>query len=228
MDNHQTVIVRKPWGYEYLAYKNDTVALWVLHIAHGERTSMHCHPTKTTGLVVLGGEAEINFIADNRRLTAPAKQMIRRGLFHQTHAVSEQGVVMFEFETPIDKDDLVRLQDNYGRENSGYEDIQHELPKTEDCVWIDDTKFNQYFIGSSTVTVMPVVNLSDLDELQDDDIIAFIRGGLIKVINRREHLVTMPGDVGHAKVVKHVAKQMDAFAENSAIMVIQKQYFNQY
>jgi hypothetical protein len=37
----------------------------------------------------------------------------------------------------------------------------------------------------------------------------------------------MPGDVGHAKVVKHVAKQMDAFAENSAIMVIQKQYFNQ-
>jgi hypothetical protein len=120
-----------------------------------------------------------------------------------------------------------RQQDNYGRENSGYEDIQHELPKTEDCVWIDDTKFNQYFIGSSTVTVMPVDNLSDLEDLKDDDIIAFIRGGLIKVINRREHLVTMPGDVGHAKVVKHVAKQMDAFAEDSVIMVIQKQYFNQ-
>lgn len=227
MNQHQTVIVRKPWGYEYLAYKNEVLALWVLHIAPGERTSLHCHPTKTTGLVVLDGRAEMNFIADSKILEAPAKQMIRRGLFHQTHAVSDNGVIMFEFETPVDKNDLVRLVDNYGRENAGYEGPQYELPKTEDCLLIDDSQPNKYFVGSSVINVLPVSRLSDLDDLGPDDIIAFIRGGLVKEIDGKEHLVTMPGDVGYAKVVKYVAKQMDGFADNSVIMVIQpKKYIS--
>jgi mannose-6-phosphate isomerase-like protein (cupin superfamily) len=225
MDKHQTVIVQKPWGYEYLAYKNSEVALWVLHIAHGEATSMHCHPTKTTGLVLLDGQAEINFISDSKILTAPAKQMIRRGLFHQTRAVSDNGVIMFEFETPVDKNDLVRLKDNYGRENAGYEGAHYQLPKTEDCLWIDDQQRNQYFVGSSKITVIPVNQLDDLNELNNNDIVAFIRGGLIKIVDDREHLVTVPGDVGYVKVVKHVAEQMDGFANNSVIMLIQEQKF---
>lgn len=225
MDKHQTVIVQKPWGYEYLAYKNSEVALWVLHIAKGEATSMHCHPTKTTGLVLLDGQSEINFISDNKILTAPAKQMIRRGLFHQTRAISDRGVIMFEFETPVDKNDLVRLKDNYGRENAGYEGVHYELPKTEDCVWIDDSKQNKYFIGSSVITVIPVSELEELNQLNDNDIVAFIQGGLIKNIDDREHMVTVPGDVGYVKVVKHVAEQMDGFAADSVIMLIQEQKY---
>lgn len=225
MNNHQTVIVRKPWGYEYLAYKNEVLALWVLHIAQGERTSLHCHPTKTTGLVVLDGKAEMNFIADSKFLVAPAKQMIRRGLFHQTHAVSENGVIMFEFETPVDKNDLVRLKDNYGRENSGYEDSTFELPKTEDCLKIDDSQPNTYFVGSSVVSILPVNKLSDLDSLKANDIIAFIRGGLVKEVDGKKHLVTVPGDVGYAEVVQHVSKQMDGFDDNSVIMIIQPKKF---
>jgi mannose-6-phosphate isomerase-like protein (cupin superfamily) len=221
-NNHQTVIVRKPWGYEYLAYKNENVALWVLHIAHNESTSMHCHPTKTTGLVVVDGQAKIDFIADSKLLDAPAKQMIRRGLFHQTQALSDNGIIMFEFETPVDKDDLVRLKDNYGRKDSGYEGTQYELPRTEDCLWIDDTKETTYVIGSSVVKIIPVSKLADLNKLDDNDIIAFIRGGLIKIVDRREHLVTVPGDVGLVKVVKQVAKEMDAFARDSVLMLIQK------
>jgi hypothetical protein len=31
----------------------------LLHIKCGEKTSMHCHPTKTTGLVLLQGYAEL-------------------------------------------------------------------------------------------------------------------------------------------------------------------------
>ena len=112
-------IVNKPWGYEYIAYQNAHVALKVLHIKHGERTSLHCHPSKSTGLVLVEGEAVISFIADQTKLTAPAKKMIRRGLFHQTHAISDSGVIMLEIETPIDQDDLVRLRDDYGRQATG-------------------------------------------------------------------------------------------------------------
>ena len=64
--SYRTKVVKKPWGYEYLAYENDHVGLWFLHIEKNQQTSMHCHPKKTTGLVLLEGEAEVSFLADKR------------------------------------------------------------------------------------------------------------------------------------------------------------------
>jgi len=217
MNEHKSVIVRKPWGYEYLAYQNASVALWVLHIQPGEMTSMHCHPNKTTGLVVVGGRAEINFIADSKTILAPGKQMIRRGLFHQTKAVSALEVVMLEVETPVDKNDLVRLRDAYGRTDNGYEGAQFELPKTDDCLWIGGA--GQYHIGSCLATVE---NATDdiLNDKNQDDIIMFLQGGLTKIVDGKTHMVTVPGDVGVVKVVRQVAKEMDGFAPNTILMTI--------
>ena len=219
MANHETVIVRKPWGYEYLAFQNASVALWLLHINPGERTSMHCHPNKSTGLVVLDGSAEINFIADSKKLQAPAKQMIRRGLFHQTHAVGSTPVLMFEVETPVDKDDLVRLHDNYGRKDSGYEDSQFELPKTTDCLWISSVD-RTYLFANRQITVELVTNNNILDSKDPTDIIMFLQGGLVKTVNNRQHEVIKPGDVGTVQVVQQVVREMDGFADNSIIMTI--------
>ena len=55
--NYSDVIVKKPWGYEYLIFENDFVAIWMLQIIRKRRTSMHCHPNKKTGLVLLSGNA---------------------------------------------------------------------------------------------------------------------------------------------------------------------------
>jgi hypothetical protein len=224
MNNHNTVIVRKPWGYEYLAYKGDKMSLWLLHINQGERTSLHCHPTKTTGLVLVGGCAEINFISDSKILKSPSKQMIRRGLFHQTCAITD--VILLEAETPIDKNDLVRLNDSYGRENSGYEKSDSELPKNEDCIWITeptDNNIHQYKVGNS---VLYVTNARDnvLDEFHDDDLIMVLKGGLIKDIDGRNHEVVVPGDVGFVKVVKRVAKEMDGFKHGSVLMFVKEKF----
>jgi quercetin dioxygenase-like cupin family protein len=137
MSNHNINIVKKPWGYEYLAYENENVGLWFLYIAPGQSTSMHCHPKKTTGLVLLDGEAEISFLADKRQLKSLDKVMIRRGLFHSTKAVSDKGAFVFEIETPVDKQDLVRLNDQYGRASKPYEDDTFEEAKTNDCYLLD-------------------------------------------------------------------------------------------
>jgi mannose-6-phosphate isomerase-like protein (cupin superfamily) len=221
MDNHNTVIIRKPWGYEYIAYQNQEVALKVLHISPGERTSMHCHPDKSTGLVVVKGQARINFIADQSVLDAPAKKMIRRGLFHQTEAISQEGVVMLEIETPIDKDDLVRLKDSYGRTDTGYEGSEHELPKHDECVWIENpVSTKQYQIGDCTVTIERLTSIENFLTKTDNDIIMFLQGGLVKTISGRQHLVTKPGDVGEVKVVRQVASEMDGFAEDTIILTI--------
>lgn len=216
-------IVSKPWGYEYIVYQNEYVAMKLLHIRQGERTSLHCHPNKSTGLVVISGTAEINFIADSRTLTAPAKQMIRRGLFHQTHAISPGGILMLEIETPVDKDDLVRLKDNYGRKDSGYEGEQFELPVTEECVWFDDPPVqykNHYTVGAVDIAIERIFDIKTLEYNSDNDIVIFLRGGLIKSIKGRQHLVTQPGDVGNVNVIRQVAQEMDGFAPNTIIMTV--------
>ena len=63
--SYDKTIVKKPWGYEYLVYENDKVGLWFLHITKDQQTSMHCHPNKTTGLILLDGEAEVSFLSDS-------------------------------------------------------------------------------------------------------------------------------------------------------------------
>ncbi len=138
--SHDINIVKKPWGYEYLVYQNNDVGLWFLYIAPNQSTSMHCHPKKTTGLVLLDGEAEISFLADSRKLKSIDKVMIRRGLFHSTKAISDKGAFIFEIETPTDKQDLVRLNDQYGREFKPYEDCSFEQLKTDNCLWIEEPK----------------------------------------------------------------------------------------
>ena len=47
--------------------------------------------------------------------------MISRGLFHSIKSISKEGLLALEFETPVDKNDLVRLKDSYGRKNKSYE-----------------------------------------------------------------------------------------------------------
>ena len=87
--NYKNVVVKKPWGYEYLAYENEYVGLWFLHIEKDQETSLHCHPKKDTGLIVLDGAVNVSFLNDITRLIAGRKVMIIKGLFHSTKAISE-------------------------------------------------------------------------------------------------------------------------------------------
>lgn len=211
------MIVTKPWGFEYVAYQNENAALWVLHIKKGHKTSLHCHPNKTTGLIVVSGTVEINFIADSKTIVAPGKQMIRRGLFHQTHALTDD-VVLFEIETPVDKNDLVRLNDSYGRENFGYESSHTEIPKTEECLCFDDTP--KIITAFNRKIQIERASISCINSKNDKDIIVFLNGNLIKKIEENVHNVIKPGDVGYANVVKTVVSHMDGFTEDAVILTI--------
>jgi len=121
----ENVIVQKPWGYEYLVYENDNVGVWYLNIEYGQQTSLHSHPNKKTGLIILSGVAEISFLNHKFNLVPPDKTMIRHGVFHSTKCISKQGLKVLEVETPKDKTDLVRLEDSYGRAGQPYENSKH-------------------------------------------------------------------------------------------------------
>ena len=223
MDSYKNKIVDKPWGYEYLIYENDLVALWLLHIKPNQKTSLHCHPKKTTGLVLLSGKAELSFLADKKIINSPDKQMLRRGLFHQTKSLSEDGIIVLEIETPNDKGDLIRLKDSYGRENKGYEKSNYEREKNIECIWINEPKENEsrtYKVKDKLIEVYSVTSKDFLKKMNDTDIVMFLNGGLGKNVDGKERLATMPGDVGRAAVIKKVAEEMDYVSKNTLVLKI--------
>ena len=170
---YDTSVVKKPWGYEYLVYENDKVGLWFLYIAKDQQTSMHCHPNKTTGLILLDGEAELSFLSDSCKLKPVSKTMIRKGLFHSTKATSENGAFVFEIETPVQKHDLVRLEDKYGREGKPYEDSTFETPKQEDCLWIEN-KDSEYNFANCNIKVEKITDIEILNQKEDSENIIFL------------------------------------------------------
>ena len=118
-------VVYKPWGYEHVIYRNlQHLSVTLLRINYNKNTSLHCHPNKKTGFIVVSGKAIIQLgLWKNtaKYYKAPSKLMIRTGLFHSIKAVSKGGLFALEFETPFNKNDLVRFKDNYGRQSKPYE-----------------------------------------------------------------------------------------------------------
>ncbi len=123
--DYSKVVVKKPWGYEYLLYQNGVVAVWILYIKPGFQTSMHCHPNKKTSLVLLSGEARCLNLHQETKLLPGDGLLIEKGVFHCTASLSEQGIFVMEIESPINKRDLIRLKDSYGRVGQGYETVDH-------------------------------------------------------------------------------------------------------
>ena len=204
-------IVSKPWGFEYLVYESPEMALWLLHIKGGHSTSLHCHPTKTTGFLLLSGRASLEFIADSKVIEAPNKEMIRRGLFHRTRALSEEGIWVLEAENPNDKEDLVRLDDAYGRGALGYESGDSLRERGAGELWIETATTGPTLFEHEhfTFLVERPASLQYFSDLPEDDLLMFLSGGLSKTVNGRTHLATVAGDIGQAGIVASVARQME-------------------
>jgi len=181
INNLDNAVVKKPWGYEYLCYKNKDLAIWLLHIENNKQTSFHCHTKKHTSLIVLKGEIIIYFMRGHKKLNAIDKINIFRSRFHSTKALTDD-VFLLEVETPIDKNDLVRLKDYYGRENLGYENSDFYTEKNNSHLNIaesDETKFNDIYLNHT------YANNIDFSKLTDKDLLIFTYGGVFADSNKQ-------------------------------------------
>ena len=214
-------VVKKPWGYEYLVYENEYVGLWFLHIQEGQSTSMHCHPNKTTGLMVIDGEAEVSFLSNTFDLKPCHKLMIRKGLFHSTKAISKNGAQIFEIETPVDKHDLVRLDDQYGRTGKPYESKFYESPKYDDCLWIEDPKDGieiTYKFKNLKIKVASIKTIKELENLPDHLNIIFLRGGISTDYDIN---VAGPGDIVRIDVLKKLTNVFKKINKKTIILKVE-------
>lgn len=218
--DYKFVQVKKPWGHEYLCYQNEVLAIWFLHIENGQRTSLHCHPNKHSGYVVLQGLAELNFLRGTMRLKGLEKVHIFRSRFHSTQALSEGGAFILEIETPEDKHDLVRLEDAYGRQGKSYEGSESEFPKDTDCLWIGepgDEKSYNIFKGCSIRHFRPESD-EELLHLVEQDFFVVMRGGVQASIGAQ---ILWPGDVVDGVSLGRLSKAFELISGTTLLHIKQ-------
>jgi mannose-6-phosphate isomerase-like protein (cupin superfamily) len=108
--------VEKPWGYELVWARTDRYVGKILHVKAGHVLSLQYHNQKDETMHVLSGELILRTQPGETLLARPFRAgesvHIRPKLIHQIEAVVDTDVL--EAST-AELDDLVRLQDRYGR-----------------------------------------------------------------------------------------------------------------
>jgi mannose-6-phosphate isomerase len=111
--------VAKPWGYEIIWAETDRYVGKLLHIAAGQKLSRQYHNKKDETFLVESGEMdlEIGQGADLRVLRMKPRDSFHCAplTIHRMVAVTDVDVI--EVSTP-ELDDVVRLEDAYGREGT--------------------------------------------------------------------------------------------------------------
>ena len=199
--------VIKPWGSEYKIYSNSISSTKLLRINSDKSTSLHCHPIKKTGFVLIKGEVEVDLgFYNSKKLSPVSRLMIRPGLFHCTKNLNKETATILEIETPIDKDDLVRFKDNYGRENQPYEDKKSMVELGKNDPLFDEPKqnsVNEYTVDGINIKINKTNNVNQLLKLENNSIIAVLDGGFASDDNQ---LVLSPGDIVGLETIKKLVE----------------------
>lgn len=113
--------VEKPWGYELVWAETDAYVGKILFVKAGESLSLQFHREKDESWLVQSGRAKVELgsagdaVLHEEVVGAGATFRFRPGTVHRITAVEDTMIV--EVSTPH-LDDVVRLEDRYGREGT--------------------------------------------------------------------------------------------------------------
>ena len=113
--------IAKPWGEEVILARSDGAVRKLLRIHAGRRLSLQYHRRKRETLIVLRGQLLLTL---GESLDALERRILRRGdrasippgTIHRLEALGGDAEVLeLALDVAPDGDDVVRLQDDYGR-----------------------------------------------------------------------------------------------------------------
>jgi len=117
--NNEITRVDKPWGYELHWAKTDRYVGKILHINAGHALSLQYHVRKEETILLWSGRLQFDIEQNGslKRLDVKPGQRIHvvPGTVHRMTAIEDCDI--FEVSTP-ELDDVVRLEDRYGREDA--------------------------------------------------------------------------------------------------------------
>ncbi len=208
-NEYDNIVISKPWGYEYVVYRNkNNLSVTLLNIEHNKSTSLHCHPNKKSGFVLINGKAQFQLGLRKKNTeihSSPSKRMIARGLFHSIKSLSPKGLTILEFETPVDKNDLVRFRDNYGRVQQSYES-KNNLKKLDSPTLkfnLPKTGIRKYLINNIQINIENHRDFKKLVKNDANTIFAILDGSVSDVKGRK---ILSYGDIVKTEDFKILSK----------------------
>ncbi|MEK7689507.1 MAG: hypothetical protein AAB425_00645, partial [Bdellovibrionota bacterium] len=117
---------------------------------------------------------------------------------------------VMEVETPVNKRDLVRYKDEYGRTGQGYEDASQHSYKTQNYNYITFNERNiphnfKKRIGHCSINFIQVDSDEEMAALlhrQSDDILSVLSG---KILNEAGETVLAPGKTISVETLRQLA-----------------------
>ena len=211
--------VNKPWGYEYVIYNDSSkIAVTYIYIKFGHKTSLHCHPSKKTAFIILDGKAlvQIGIYNENKKIyDSLSRLVLRPGLFHSIESVSKKGTFALEFETPYDKNDLLRFKDKYGRQKKGYENKKYMKKLDNNFVIFKKTSLkNSYKLFDRNIIIENIKRRSQLNKLKNNSVSAILAG---KIIDKNKKVALNYGEIIKTNTLKILTKK---FSIHSKLLVL--------
>ena len=180
----KNVICKKPWGYEFLVYESEKLGIWYLKLEKGGSTSLHTHFHKDTFMIVLSGCAKLTLI-DNEVLSLSAFEsvFIPKEKFHAISTFSDETYIleMEIFDTTAkfsDKNDLLRIDDQYNRKKTGYE-------SSIELVTTNLHDYAHFYLGAGFQKEMFGANLSVFEVTEDS----------VKTIQSYQYAILLRGEL---------------------------------
>ncbi len=219
--NYDNSKVIKPWGEEYNIYRNaKKIAVTYLMIKKGQSTSLHCHPKKKTGFLILSGIAEVQIGIYKKnifRYKSMSILVLRSGLFHKIKASNKQDLYALEIENPYIKTDLIRMEDNYGRKNSGYENlVQSVRLKKKDKIFKTPlvNKTNKYILNDVKIEIFYLKDFENYKSYDDKSVSIILDGCLISSSGK---VAISVGEIVKSYTLK---KLSESFKVDSKILIL--------
>ena len=117
---HEVTRVEKPWGYELHWAKTDRYVGKVIHVNAGHALSLQYHNQKDETILLWAGKMLFEWqegeTLAQHEMKPGDRFHIRPKTIHRMTAIEDSDII--EVSTP-ELDDVVRLQDRYGRAQAG-------------------------------------------------------------------------------------------------------------
>lgn len=212
-------IVKKPWGFEYVLLRDKNfVSVTLLNIYYKKQTSLHCHPKKKTGFIILKGNARVQYgiYKENTKKYKPLSRLVMRpGLFHSLKSITKNGLIALELESPVDKNDLIRFRDNYGRVSKSYEGKNYIKKNLEKKFFIDlKSNKEQKFIIDNILVKLERQRIFNNIKKNDNSTSAIIKGN---IKDKKGKVVIGRGEIVKTITLKILSK---AFNNKNSLTIL--------
>lgn len=168
--DYKNKVCIKPWGHEFLIYESKKLGTWFLKINNDFGTSTHTHFQKDTIMIVVSGKVRLNMVSNYEVYGEGSVIYIPKKKFHGINSLSDYAylieIEIFDDDVHFsDKNDLLRLVDNFKRENVGYKNsvsietsdienygyfyLSNQLKKTIDNAEISFGTFQEIYKNSN-------------------------------------------------------------------------------